>query len=122
MAGYTHSVGGTNWRFESLREVMAKASPARSGDFLAEVATLSGLQIDVDGASNLPWWSRSIDSNYLTGKRVFCELAELIGRRCGCRVFGGVVLLKGGPYGQAAARNRANTAPFRVNRLKNRIH
>jgi ethanolamine ammonia-lyase large subunit len=35
MAGYTHSVGGTNWRFDSLREVMAKASPARSGDFLA---------------------------------------------------------------------------------------
>ena len=38
MAGYTHSVGGTTWRFDSLREVMAKASPARSGDFLAEVA------------------------------------------------------------------------------------
>ncbi|MGE6993247.1 ethanolamine ammonia-lyase subunit EutB [Pseudomonas sp. NPDC047961] len=38
MAGYTHSVGGTNWHFDSLREVMAKASPARSGDFLAEVA------------------------------------------------------------------------------------
>jgi len=38
MAGYTHSVGGTNWRFDGLREVMAKASPARSGDYLAEVA------------------------------------------------------------------------------------
>ena len=39
MAAYTHSVGGTTWRFDSLREVMAKASPARSGDFLAEIET-----------------------------------------------------------------------------------
>jgi len=41
-------------------------------DFIAEVAALAG----VDAAralepSNLPWWSRSVDSTYLTGKRVF---------------------------------------------------
>src|SRR5690606_22069586 len=36
--GYSHDVGGTTWRFEDLREVMAKASPARSGDLLAGVA------------------------------------------------------------------------------------
>ena len=41
-------------------------------DFIAEVAALA----EVDpapalGHSNLPWYSRSIDSNYLTGKRVF---------------------------------------------------
>ena len=41
-------------------------------DFIAEVAALAG----VDPAraldtSNLPWWSRSVDSTYLTGKRVF---------------------------------------------------
>lgn len=35
---YQHSVGATNYRFNSLREVMAKATPARSGDFLAGVA------------------------------------------------------------------------------------
>ena len=35
---YSHSVGGTTWRFDDLREVMAKASPARSGDLLAGVA------------------------------------------------------------------------------------
>ncbi len=34
---YSHSVGGTTWRFDDLREVMAKASPARSGDLLAFV-------------------------------------------------------------------------------------
>ena len=35
---FSHSIGGMVWRFDSLRELMAKASPARSGDFLAEVA------------------------------------------------------------------------------------
>jgi ethanolamine ammonia-lyase large subunit len=38
---FSHSIGGMVWRFESLRELMAKASPARSGDFLAEVAASS---------------------------------------------------------------------------------
>jgi ethanolamine ammonia-lyase large subunit len=35
---FSHSIGGMVWRFDSLRELMAKASPARSGDYLAEVA------------------------------------------------------------------------------------
>lgn len=38
MAGFTHGVGGTTWRFDSLRELLAKASPARSGDCLAGIA------------------------------------------------------------------------------------
>ena len=43
-------------------------------EFLREVARLSGLAVDVDAlarAARLPWYSRSVDSNYLTGKRVF---------------------------------------------------
>ncbi|MFI4939901.1 MAG: ethanolamine ammonia-lyase subunit EutB [Burkholderiales bacterium] len=38
MSGYCHSIGALVYRFDSLREVMAKAGPARSGDFLAGVA------------------------------------------------------------------------------------
>ncbi|WP_010162317.1 ferredoxin:protochlorophyllide reductase (ATP-dependent) subunit B [Sphingomonas sp. PAMC 26617] len=41
-------------------------------DFIAEVAALAG--VDPAAAldtSRLPWWSRSVDSTYLTGKRVF---------------------------------------------------
>jgi light-independent protochlorophyllide reductase subunit B len=43
-------------------------------DFIAEVAEAAGL--DASGllaaeASRLPWYSRSVDSTYLTGKRVF---------------------------------------------------
>jgi light-independent protochlorophyllide reductase subunit B len=43
-------------------------------DFLAEVAELAGLDpasIPEMPESRLPWYSRSVDSTYLTGKRVF---------------------------------------------------
>jgi light-independent protochlorophyllide reductase subunit B len=42
--------------------------------FIAEVAQLAGVDVrsaTLDDASRLPWWSRSVDSTYLTGKRVF---------------------------------------------------
>ena len=41
-------------------------------DFIAEVARITGLTLKAD-ASRLcqPWWTRSADSTYLTGKRVF---------------------------------------------------
>lgn len=38
MTTYSHSVGGQTWRFDSLRELLAKASPLRSGDCLAGIA------------------------------------------------------------------------------------
>jgi len=43
-------------------------------EFIAEVARLAGLDpatVKSVGDSRLPWYSRSIDSTYLTGKRVF---------------------------------------------------
>jgi light-independent protochlorophyllide reductase subunit B len=41
-------------------------------DFIAEVAALAGVDpAPALDTSNLPWWSRSVDSTYLTGKRVF---------------------------------------------------
>jgi light-independent protochlorophyllide reductase subunit B len=43
-------------------------------DFILEVARVAGVDPEPglqDGKSRLPWWSRSVDSNYLTGKRVF---------------------------------------------------
>jgi ethanolamine ammonia-lyase large subunit len=35
---YQHCVGATNYLFDSLKQVMAKATPARSGDLLAGIA------------------------------------------------------------------------------------
>ena len=43
-------------------------------DFIAEVARLAGIDpapVLAECGSRLPWWSRSVDSTYLTGKRVF---------------------------------------------------
>jgi light-independent protochlorophyllide reductase subunit B len=43
-------------------------------DFIAEVAGIIGSDVDdllAAETSRLPWYSRSIDSTYLTGKRVF---------------------------------------------------
>ena len=42
--------------------------------FIAEVAEACGVDpgpVLADDPSRLPWWSRSVDSTYLTGKRVF---------------------------------------------------
>ena len=47
---------------------------AATRDFIAEVARLAGIDAEpvlAAETSRLPWYSRSVDSNYLTGKRVF---------------------------------------------------
>jgi ethanolamine ammonia-lyase large subunit len=36
--GFTHTLGGTTYRFPDLKDLLAKASPARSGDQLAGIA------------------------------------------------------------------------------------
>jgi light-independent protochlorophyllide reductase subunit B len=43
-------------------------------EFIAEVASLAGIPVpaDIEGdASRAPWYAKSVDSNYLTNKRVF---------------------------------------------------
>ncbi len=43
-------------------------------DFIAEVAELSGVdpaEVLADAHAHMPWYARSVDSNYLTGKRVY---------------------------------------------------
>ncbi|MBI1391968.1 MAG: ferredoxin:protochlorophyllide reductase (ATP-dependent) subunit B [Alphaproteobacteria bacterium] len=44
---------------------------AGTRQFVEDIAKLLDRPLAAAAASNLPWWSRSIDSNYLTGKRVF---------------------------------------------------
>ena len=38
MPGYAHTVGAVTYRFPDLRTLLAKATPARSGDALAGLA------------------------------------------------------------------------------------
>ncbi len=65
------------WLERMFRQPTVKTVPIGVGatrDFLAEVGEVAG--VDVGPAlsresSRLPWYSRSVDSTYLTGKRVF---------------------------------------------------
>ncbi len=65
------------WLKRTFNQPMIGTVPIGVGatrDFIVEVAALTGLDPArvLDGApSRLPWYSRSVDSTYLTGKRVF---------------------------------------------------
>ncbi len=41
---YAHAVGGVTWRFDDLKDLLAKASPLRSGDVLAGIAAATAEQ------------------------------------------------------------------------------
>lgn len=44
MNAYQHTVGQQVWHFPDLRDLMAKATPLRSGDALAGLAATSSVQ------------------------------------------------------------------------------
>jgi light-independent protochlorophyllide reductase subunit B len=65
------------WLLRTFNQPLVKTVPIGIGatrDFIAEVAALAGVDpaplLDSD-ESRLPWYSRSVDSTYLTAKRVF---------------------------------------------------
>jgi len=65
------------WLEKAFGQPRTKTIPIGVGatqDFVREVAEIIGVDptpaLDDDDL-RLPWWSRSVDSNYLTGKRVF---------------------------------------------------
>ena len=65
------------WLERTFKQPWTKTVPigvAATRRFVAEVAELAGLDVAPaldDSDLRLPWYSRSVDSNYLTGKRVF---------------------------------------------------
>jgi ethanolamine ammonia-lyase large subunit len=44
MMAFAHTIGGTTYRFKDLKDLLAKASPARSGDDLAGVVASSEIE------------------------------------------------------------------------------
>jgi light-independent protochlorophyllide reductase subunit B len=70
-----HAESAARWCEANLAQPYTKCVPIGVGathDFLAEVATITGLPSRADTSRlRLPWWTRSVDSTYLTGKRVF---------------------------------------------------
>ncbi|MEL6233349.1 MAG: ferredoxin:protochlorophyllide reductase (ATP-dependent) subunit B [Pseudomonadota bacterium] len=63
------------WLERELGQPFTKTVPIGVGAtrrFLAEAAQLAGLPVTSDESRlRFPWWSSSVDSTYLTGKRVF---------------------------------------------------
>ncbi len=75
---YPEIAGPTaQWLNRTFKQPFTKTVPigvSATREFIAEVAALAG--VDASGLldaeqSRLPWYSRSVDSTYLTGKRVF---------------------------------------------------
>jgi light-independent protochlorophyllide reductase subunit B len=72
-------IAGTaaSWLERTYGQPVVRSIPLGVGgtrDFIDEVAALAGVDPApalADAASRMSWWSRSVDSNYLTGKRVF---------------------------------------------------
>ncbi|MEO9575554.1 MAG: ferredoxin:protochlorophyllide reductase (ATP-dependent) subunit B [Tateyamaria sp.] len=63
------------WMEKELGQPYTKVVPIGVGatrDFVAEVAAITGKDAYLDDSRlRLPWYSKSVDSTYLTGKRVF---------------------------------------------------
>ncbi len=70
-----HAEAAARWMERELKLPFTKTVPIGVGatrDFLAEVSQITGLPVRADESRlRLPWWSKSVDSTYLTGKRVF---------------------------------------------------
>jgi light-independent protochlorophyllide reductase subunit B len=63
-----------SWLSRQFGQKMVTTVPIGVGathDFIAEVAAAAEVDPAVAETSRLPWYSRSVDSTYLTGKRVF---------------------------------------------------
>ncbi|MBN2906171.1 MAG: ferredoxin:protochlorophyllide reductase (ATP-dependent) subunit B [Rhodobacteraceae bacterium] len=70
-----HAEAAARWAERNLDQPYTKIVPIGVGatrDFIAEVAGLAGVEAKYDDSRlRMPWYSRSVDSTYLTGKRVF---------------------------------------------------
>ncbi len=72
-------IAGTaaQWLKRTFRQPVVSTIPIgvnATCDFIREVCSVAGIEQPaefLDEKSRLPWYSRSVDSNYLTGKRVF---------------------------------------------------
>ncbi len=74
---YPETAGqAASWLKRSFGQPFSKTIPIGAGatrEFIAEIAQLAGIEVPVleDERSHAPWYARSVDSTYLTGKRVF---------------------------------------------------
>jgi light-independent protochlorophyllide reductase subunit B len=64
-----------DWLARTFRQTTVKTVPIginATREFIAEACAAAGIMVpDAVDAGRMAWWSRSVDSTYLTGKRVF---------------------------------------------------
>jgi len=69
-----HALSAAQWLERAFKQPYTKTVPIgvnATRAFIEEVAKIAGVSPDVPERVRLPWYSRSVDSTYLTGKRVF---------------------------------------------------
>jgi light-independent protochlorophyllide reductase subunit B len=62
------------WLQRAHKQPFTKVTPIgaqATREFIAEVCTLAGIAVPTAGDTRATWYARSVDSTYLTGKRVF---------------------------------------------------
>ncbi len=90
------------WLKRTFRQPMVTTTPIglqATEEFVREVAELAGVDPEpvlANAPDRMRWWSRSVDSNYLTGKRVFifgdgthaCAAARVAAEELGFEIVG----------------------------------
>jgi light-independent protochlorophyllide reductase subunit B len=102
-----------SWLERMFKQPTVKTIPIGVGatqDFLREVGALTGIDVTAAlaaQASRLPWYSRSVDSTYLTGKRVyiFADATNAIAAARICAEELGFQVVGLGTYGRELARD-----------------
>ena len=114
-----------SWLQRSFGQKMTRTVPigvAATRAFIAEVAALAGVAVPpaLDAATRLPWYSRSVDANYLTGKRVFVfgdATHAIAAARVAARELGFTVVGLGSYSREFAREVRAAAALYEVEAL-----
>jgi light-independent protochlorophyllide reductase subunit B len=119
------------WLEKTHRQPAVRTLPLGVGatrEFIAEVAALAGVDPTPaleHAGSRSPWWSRSADSNYLTGKRVFVfgeSLRAVAAARVAADELGFEVVGLGGYNREFAREVRAAAALYGVEPLVSDDH
>ena len=120
------ALAACSWLERMFKLPTVKAIPIGVGatrDFLREIGALTGIDVDAAlaaGASRLPWYSRSVDSTYLTGKRVyiFADATHAIAAARICAEELGFKVVGLGTYSRELAREvRAAAALYGIEAL-----
>ena len=120
------ALAACSWLERMFKLPTVKAIPIGVGatrDFLREIGALTGIAVDAAleaGASRLPWYSRSVDSTYLTGKRVyiFADATHAIAAARICAEELGFKVVGLGTYSRELAREvRAAAALYGIEAL-----